>query len=113
MIYHMMSRPDESRYWDEVARAERREMQLRTDTAGRATVRATGVCATPVERTTPAPVLEWNDDHLRERDADRLRADDEFWDWYKGTLEARGKCLCPNCHAKVEKFGQYCQNCTF
>lgn len=117
MIYHMMSRPEESRYWDEVARAERMDMQLRTDAASRATVRASGegVVPNPAERTTPAPVLDWE---RTERILAPIRAESErqlqqFYREYEASLEKRGLCICPNCRTKVEKFGQYCDNCKF
>jgi hypothetical protein len=114
----MWSRPDQSRYYAGMARAERTDEQLRTERAviaksGRDSDSREGQQSERVTRPATAPVLEWNDDRLRERDAKRLRADDEFWQWYIGTLEDRGKCLCPSCYAKVEKFGQYCPQCTF
>jgi hypothetical protein len=63
----------------------------------------------------PAPVFDSTERGriMAENDRARVKADEDFWNWYKGTLEARGKCLCPSCRVKVEKFGQYCPQCTF
>ena len=113
MLPHNWSRPDQSRYYDAMARAERTDEQLRDE---RAVVCGQSVLAEKNgsnEHRSTAPVLERSEELIAEMDRKRTEADERFWKWYVGTLEKRGRCLCPSCHTKVERFGQYCDKCKF